>query len=607
MLKLEVIMYKGVTPPQPLSAEFDQLGGDIGRGAANMLVLPDAERYISRTHAKIVFRAGLYMIENHGTSAPVMLNGRVLGKGDAAALAQGDNIGIGEYTLRTTLQQDVLPDASFENSGTNAIEALKGGPMRPFGTDDFADPFANLTSPANVSAKSLEEPIPSRLDPFSKPEKISATAAIPADFDPFANLSLPSVPLDEKAGSAEYPDLGFGVSVENRSLDDIFGLAPALGGDPPALLDSLTESSTSVASFENSPALDPMAAFGEKAASQRASSQRDDTPELHAAFNPPRGFPDPAMAKQAPAVERPADSHGDMILSWNEDGSAAGDIKTVIIAPRQNESLAGAITHKPERSPLRPNELSPAHLSAGSKPALEAAIVSAPGSQRSEPPSTPSAAVSTTPPQASAGTAQEVFIEAFLAGAGIPDFNMPSGLTPQAMHLLGQMLRETVQGMLDLLLARAIIKREIKADVTMIIAQENNPLKFSPNVESALSHLLAPQRGFMPPLEAIKDACNDLRSHQFAFMAGMRAALTEVLLRFNPEQLEQRLTQKTMLDAMLPMNRKAKIWDLFAALYSDISREAEDDFHALFGREFLRAYESQIDKLRPQTLKSKRQ
>jgi predicted component of type VI protein secretion system len=80
-------------------------------------------------------------------------------------------------------------------------------------------------------------------------------------------------------------------------------------------------------------------------------------------------------------------------------------------------------------------------------------------------------------------------------------------------------------------------------------------------------------------------------------MAGMRAALDGVLRRFDPEQLEQRLTDKTFVDSMLPMNRKAKLWSLFAELYADITREAQDDFHALFGKEFLRAYESQLDLL----------
>jgi FHA domain-containing protein len=189
-------------------------------------------------------------------------------------------------------------------------------------------------------------------------------------------------------------------------------------------------------------------------------------------------------------------------------------------------------------------------------------------------------------------------LRAFLAGAGVPDLKMPGGLTPQLMNMFGRLLRESTQGTLDLLLARALTKREVHAEVTMIVARENNPLKFSPNVEVALSHLLAPQgRGFMTPLRAMKDAYNDLRSHQLGFMAGMRAALAGVLERFDPQHLEKRLSQKSVMDSLLPMNRRAKLWDLFSELYGDISKEAEDDFHALFGREFLRAYEEQVAKL----------
>jgi FHA domain-containing protein len=197
-------------------------------------------------------------------------------------------------------------------------------------------------------------------------------------------------------------------------------------------------------------------------------------------------------------------------------------------------------------------------------------------------------------------------LRAFLSGAGVPDLAIPAGLTPQFMETLGQLLRESTQGTLDLLLARMLTKREVRADLTMIAPRENNPLKFSPSAEAALAHLLSPQgRGFMTPLQAMKDANDDLRSHQFGFMAGMRAALAGVLERFDPVQLEKRITQKTMMDSLLPINRKAKLWDLFSERYREISFEAEEDFHMLFGKEFLRAYEAQIAKLEQDDKSSK--
>jgi type VI secretion system FHA domain protein len=166
------------------------------------------------------------------------------------------------------------------------------------------------------------------------------------------------------------------------------------------------------------------------------------------------------------------------------------------------------------------------------------------------------------------------------------------------MNLVGSVLREAIGGTLQLLLARALTKREVRAEATVIVAKENNPLKFSPTVKAALTHLLMPHgRGFMPPVNAVKDAYNDLRSHQFGIMAGMRAARTSVLARFDPAELEQRLTEKRKLSSFLPSGRKAKLWELYEQLYMDISREAEDDFQTLFGKEFLKAYEAQIQKI----------
>jgi FHA domain-containing protein len=99
-------------------------------------------------------------------------------------------------------------------------------------------------------------------------------------------------------------------------------------------------------------------------------------------------------------------------------------------------------------------------------------------------------------------------------------------------------------------------------------------------------------------MRAMKDAYDDLRAHQFGFMAGMRAALDEVLGRFSPQELEKRLSNPSMLDSLLPTNRKAKLWDLFVERYRDVASEAREDFNAAFGKAFRRAYEAQVKNLR---------
>jgi FHA domain-containing protein len=204
-------------------------------------------------------------------------------------------------------------------------------------------------------------------------------------------------------------------------------------------------------------------------------------------------------------------------------------------------------------------------------------------------------------PRAERTASDDELLAAFLRGLA-STHQPPEMLTPGLMERIGSMLRSATEGTLQLLLTRQEFKREVRAEVTMIAAQANNPLKFSPTVEVALAHLLGPGvRGFMPPEAAMRDAFNDLRAHQFGVMVGMRAALAHVITRFEPAELEKKISAKSALDALFSANRKAKLWDQFVALYGGIASEAEDDFHNLFGKAFLEAYEEQMARLKSDT------
>lgn len=200
----------------------------------------------------------------------------------------------------------------------------------------------------------------------------------------------------------------------------------------------------------------------------------------------------------------------------------------------------------------------------------------------------------------------DALTNALLAGLGLTAIprgmdNNPAnaGLTPELMRKLGALLRISMQGSLDLLSARAMLKKELRSEMTMIVSSNNNPMKFSPDATAALAQMLAPRtlRGFMDAVPAMQDTYNDLMAHQVGFVAGMRAAMQGLIERFNPEQLEARLSKPNVLNTVLPMSRKARLWELFSELYGEISREAEDDFEALFGRAFVQAYEEQINRL----------
>ena len=199
-------------------------------------------------------------------------------------------------------------------------------------------------------------------------------------------------------------------------------------------------------------------------------------------------------------------------------------------------------------------------------------------------------------PGAWSGDARELWA-ALCAGAGV-SVEPPQGINPELMRVVGELLRAAVAGTLQLMTVRATAKHELRAQVTMIQARNNNPLKFSPDARSALEQLLQPpMRGFLAGPAAMTDAMHDLVGHAIGTMAGTRAALEGVLDRFTPQQLESKLVGKSMLDSLLPMNRKAKLWELYLRHCDVIRSEAHDDFHALFGRAFLAAYEQQLDRL----------
>ncbi|KQP22411.1 type VI secretion system-associated FHA domain protein TagH [Pseudorhodoferax sp. Leaf267] len=194
--------------------------------------------------------------------------------------------------------------------------------------------------------------------------------------------------------------------------------------------------------------------------------------------------------------------------------------------------------------------------------------------------------------------------DAFCAGAGIrPDAQQ--GATAERMRLVGELLRTAVDGTLQMMAVRTATRQELRANVTVIRARDNNPLKFSPDAQSVLEQLLRPPlRGFLPAAEAMHDAMHDLVGHTIGTMAGTRAALEGVLTRFEPAALESKLSGRSMLDSVLPHNRKARLWELYLRHFEALREEAREDFHSLFGKAFLQAYEEQLDRLdrRPGTV-----
>ncbi len=183
-------------------------------------------------------------------------------------------------------------------------------------------------------------------------------------------------------------------------------------------------------------------------------------------------------------------------------------------------------------------------------------------------------------------------LQAFLRGAGLDQLRLDKAQAEAQMENIGRSYRLMVEGLIDVLRARASLKGEFRMQQTMIQPAENNPLKFAPNADEALLLLLRHgNQAFMAPDLAVRDSFDDLRAHQLAVMAGVEAAIKHLLTRFEPAQLEERMGKPGGLSNLFAGSRQAQYWQQFTELYSNISREAQEDFQDLFGREFSRAYE----------------
>ena len=181
---------------------------------------------------------------------------------------------------------------------------------------------------------------------------------------------------------------------------------------------------------------------------------------------------------------------------------------------------------------------------------------------------------------------------AFARGAGVGAEFAP--LTPEWMEHLGALLRATAEGTLALLQSRAVAKRHMRAEGTHIAPRQNNPLKFSPDATEALTRMLQRDAspGFLDPVAALRDAHRDLLVHQVAMVAGMRAAVFELFSRLGPEATENAHGPARGV-SRVRLLRAAALWQRHCAQHAELLEHLDDDFEAIFGREFLRAYEAQ--------------
>lgn len=529
---------------QAIDGCFDARGGTIGRSEGNTMALPDPERHISRLQAQVLAEGGRFFIRNAGSANPILVNGQSLGPGDRAALAHNDEVRIGGYVLGVAL------DPGADSHTIASSPAAK------------ARPAAGAVAAAALSSA----------NPFGDRMVEADPAVAGGAVDPFAFLSAGDVHAAHPPAAPARP-----------------APAPTPAAEPAWPIESPTAPPPS--------------------------------PRLPDDFDP---FADLAATTEEPVAPRTPNATGDRDLLASV-GASSGQVATVDslfglgAAPQVGDDalaafMRGGSTSSPagEAAALAHVATDPLALFGAAPPPAQPA-----GARAAAFDHTPELAGAYTPPrildaqprrapplarraeqaaQPAAGADAHMLWAAFCEGAGV-NASLARADAAQ-MRVLGQVLREAVEGTLRLVTIRATAKQELRAATTTIRGRNNNPLKFAPDAQLAMEQLMQPPlRGFMGAPAAMQDAMHDLVGHSIGTMAGMRAALAGVLERFQPHQLEAKLADKSMLDSLLAMNRKAKLWDLYLQHFDAIRSEAQDDFHTLFGKAFVAAYEEQLDRL----------
>jgi FHA domain-containing protein len=634
-------------------------GGTIGRSPDNHLVLPDEQRQISRLQATVRFDDdGVAVLRNMSAVLPISVNGRSLAHEQEARVADGDRVAIGSYVLEAasplrappvappvTAAAPVQPPASpvqplqpLSMAAPMMAAPVSAGPVDALllssgASDVFADLFGEGALPIGDTQPTVAMPTPPRQAPPPAPAPVAAPAPSESFAAPLQPSAPPSPPPPPKTG----PSLAPAQIPSAADWDAILANAPRRVDSTPAPMpDPMAHEPFELPSQARRNPVDPLAELNPDAAndmSDMALKRGVDPLSFFAAdesAHSPLTDPRPtALAHTDPLL--PGDTHPALDLLQNNRPAVQGysqsnharEVAAQFRPPNPVAMPAPAPAPAPVVEPVKveapppppvpvppppaPPPPSPPVVMQESPPAPPPVVAPPVAAVVAEPAVAPvaTAAAATQQPAAqqqpaAPSSSSEALFKAFLEGAGVPEVAGQQPLDIEAMQRLGRIMRAFTDGTIDLLSSRAMLKREVRAEITMIVDEENNPFKILPNGRAVLMQMFgARMPGFLPPEAAVHDALGDLQSHQLGMVAGMRAALLTLLKRFDPAALNSATPHDGGLgEKLLPGGREARLWRELQQLHTETTAAVEDDFQAVFGRAFQQAYDKEMERLK---------
>ena len=171
---------------------FGVEGGSIGRSTDNDWVLPDARRYVSAHHARVLFHDGHYYLEDISTNG-VYVNEETepLGKRDTNRyrLCEGDVLRIGEYRISVSLEDAPADDSAMMPSSIMALHPV-GSAQTDIGAVLDLDDLLAVDPTGDAFGTTESEPRP--VVPASRESSATPPRAESARTSPVTSSQTPS-------------------------------------------------------------------------------------------------------------------------------------------------------------------------------------------------------------------------------------------------------------------------------------------------------------------------------------------------------------------------------------------------------------------------------
>jgi len=182
---------------------------------------------------------------------------------------------------------------------------------------------------------------------------------------------------------------------------------------------------------------------------------------------------------------------------------------------------------------------------------------------------------------------------AFLRGLGVSEANQQLMNSVQWWEQLGQAFQQSLHGVIEVMRERSNVKSTFRVNQTTFQQRENNPLKFSANIDDAFHNLFnRPGSSFMPAKQAIAEAFADISRHESAIVAGAGGAMEGLLQQLAPQNIEATDFGGSFVDRVNPAQRQARFWQRYKALHIDLAAELKNKDKQGVNDDFIRAYEA---------------